>query len=60
MPILHHISANGQTCGSNAITFVGSMFSLEVTLTVSINLTGLLRFTLQKLVGVYKISVPNC
>ena len=34
MTILHHITANSQTCGSDAITFVGSISSLEVTLTV--------------------------
>ena len=38
MPILHHISANSPTCGSDAITFFGSMSSLEVTITVCHNL----------------------
>ena len=50
MPILHHISANSHTCGSDAITFVGPMSSLEVTLTVCLNL-GLLRFSLEKIGG---------
>ena len=44
MPILHHISANSHTCGSDAVTFAGSMSSSEVTLTVCHNL-GLLRFS---------------
>ena len=60
MPILHHISANRHTCGSDAITFVGSMSSLEVTLTVCHNL-GLLGFCLPKIGGgggVDKFSVP--
>ena len=43
--ILHHISDNSQTCGSDAKTFVGSMSSLEVTLTVC-RILGLLRFSL--------------
>ena len=59
MPILHHISANSHTCGSDAITFVGSMSSLEVTLTVCLNL-GLLGFCLPKIRGVDKFSVPTC
>ena len=59
MPILHHISANSHTCGSDAITFVESMSSLEVTLTVCHNV-GLLRFSLPKIGGLYKISVPTC
>ena len=28
MPILHHISANSHTCGTDAKTFAGSMNSL--------------------------------
>ena len=52
MPILHHISASSHTCGSDAITFVGSMSSLEVTL-------GLLGFCLLKIGGMYKIPVPT-
>ena len=58
MPILHHIRANSHTCGSDSITFVGSMSSLEVTLTVCHNL-GLLGFCLLKIGGVYKFSVPT-
>ena len=50
MPILHHISDNSHTCGSDALTFVGSMGSLEVTLTVCHNL-GLLGFCLPKIGG---------
>ena len=50
MPILHHISANGHTCGYDAIMFVGSMDSLEVTLTVCHNV-GLLGFCLPKIGG---------
>ena len=56
MPILHHISANSHTCGPDAITFAGSMSSLEVTLTVCHNL-GLLSFSLPKIGVMYKISV---
>ena len=50
MPILHHISANSHTCGSDVIMFVGSLSSLEVTLTVYRNL-GLLEFCLSKIGG---------
>ena len=50
MPILHPISANSHTCGSDAITFVVSMDSLEETLTVCHNL-GLLGFCLPKIGG---------
>ena len=50
MPILHQISANSHTCGSDAITFVGSMNSLEVTLTVCHNI-GLLGFRLPNIGG---------
>ena len=50
MPFLHHISANSHTCGCDAITFVGSMSSLEVTLTMCHNL-GLLSFSLPKILG---------
>ena len=61
MPILHHLSANSHTCGSDGITFVGSMNSLEVTLTVCHNL-GWLGFCLPKIGGggVDKFSVPTC
>ena len=61
MPILHHISANSHTCGSGAITFVGSMSTLEVTLSVCHNL-GLLTVLLSKNWGgvVYRFSVPTC
>ena len=56
MPILHHISANSHTCGCGGITFVGSMSSLEVTLTVCHNLE-LLRFSLPQIgKGVYKLG----
>ena len=34
MPLLRHIRANSHTCGYDAITFVESMNSLEVTLSV--------------------------
>ena len=53
MPILHHISANSHTCGSDAITFVGSMSSLEVALTVCYDL-GFHRFSLPKIGGCTK------
>ena len=59
MPILHQISANSHTCASDAITFVRSMSSLEVTLTVCPNL-GLLGFCLPKIGGLYRFSVPTC
>ena len=59
MPILHHISANSHTCGSDAKTFVGSMDSLELTLTVCHNL-GLLGFRLPKIGGMDRFSVPTC
>ena len=42
-----NISANSHTCGSDAITFVGSMSSLKVTLTVCYNF-GFLGFSLSK------------
>ena len=58
MPILHHISANSHTCGSDAITFVGSMDSLEVTLTVC-HILGLLGFCLPKIGGGGQIFGPN-
>ena len=45
--ILHHISANIHTGEYDAIKCVGSMYSLEVTLTVSNN-PGLLRFPFPK------------
>ena len=50
MPTLHHLSANSHTCGSDGITFVGSMNSLEVTLSVCHNL-GLLGFCFPKIGG---------
>ena len=50
MPILLQIRANSHTCGSDTITFVGSMSSLELTLTVCHNL-GLLGFCLPKMGG---------
>ena len=50
MPILHLISANSHTCGSDAIMFVGSMNGLELTLTVCHNL-GLLGLWLPKIGG---------
>ena len=58
MPILHHISANSNTFGYDAIMFVGSMSSLEATLTVYHNL-GLLGFRLPKIGGVGQIFGPN-
>ena len=58
MPILHHISAISHTCGSEAITFFGSMGNLEITLTVCHNL-GLLRFSLSKIGMIYEFSVPT-
>ena len=58
MQILHHISANSHTLGSDAIKFVGSMDSLEVTLTVCHNL-GLLGFGLPKIGGGGQIFGPN-
>ena len=59
MPRLDHTSANSQTCGPDVITFVESMSSLEVTLTVCHNL-GLLGFCLPKIGGLYRFSVPTC
>ena len=56
-PILHQLGANSHTCWSDSITFVGSISSLEVTLTACHNL-GLLKFSLAKMGGVHKISVP--
>ena len=50
MPILHHISANNCACEFDAITFVGSMNSLEDTVTVCHNLE-LLSFSLPKIGG---------
>ena len=57
MPILHKISAISHACGSDALTFVGSMSSLEVSLTVWHNLV-LLRFFILKMGGV-KYYCPN-
>ena len=59
MPILHHLSADSHTCGSDAITFVESMSSLDVNVTVCQNL-GLLGFCLPKIGGVYRFLVPTC
>ena len=50
MAIWHHINANSHTCGSDAITLIGFMSSLEVTLTVCHNF-WLLRFSLPKIGG---------
>ena len=58
MQILNHISDNSHTCGSNALTFVGSMSSLEVTLTECLNI-GCSGFPFQKSGGVQEISVPT-
>ena len=58
MPILHHISANSHNCGSDAITCVGSMDSLEVTLTVC-HILGLLGFCLPKIGGGGQIFGPD-
>ena len=57
MTILHHLSANNHTCGSDATTFVESMGSLKVTLAVCHNL-GLLGFCLPKMGG-GQIFGPN-
>ena len=51
MAILQHMNDNSHTCVSDAITFVGFMSSLELTLTVCHNL-GLLKFGLPKMGGV--------
>ena len=59
MPILHHISANSHTCGSDAITFVGSISSSEVTIAVCYNL-WLLGFCLPKIGEVNRFSVSTC
>ena len=56
MPILHHISTNSPTRGSDATKIAGSMSSSEVKLTVCQNLR-LFRFSLRK--NVYKISAPT-
>ena len=59
MPIWLQISANSHTCGSDAITVVGSMSSLEVNLTVC-HKHGFLGFCLPKIGGgVYRFSVPT-
>ena len=50
MPIFHYLSANSHTCGSDAISFVRSMSSLEVTL-IERQTLGLLGFCLQKIGG---------
>ena len=62
MTILHRISANSHNFGSDAITFVGSVNSWEVILTVCYNL-GFLWFSLPTNGGreyLYKISFPTC
>ena len=60
MSILHHISAYSHTCGFDAITFIGSTSSLEVTLTLCYDLSSS-GFPFQKSGGgLYKISAPNC
>ena len=51
---MHHISANSHTCGYDEIVFVESMSSLEVTLTLCLNL-GFLSFFLPKIGGCTKI-----
>ena len=58
MPSLHHRSANSHTCGYDATIFVGSMSSLEVTLTVCHNL-GFLGFCLPKIGEGVQIFGPN-
>ena len=58
MPIWHHINGNSHTCGSDAITFVVSMSSLEITITVCHNL-GLLRCSLPEIWGGVKNFGPN-
>ena len=50
MSFLYHISANSHTCGSDAITFVGSLSSSEVTLIIC-HILGLLGFWLPKIGG---------
>ena len=63
MQFLHYISANSHTCGSDAIAFVGSISSLEVTLTMCHNLR-LLGSCLPKIGGgggaLYRFSAPTC
>ena len=58
IPILNHISDNSHTRGSDALTFVGSVSSLEVTLTECHNLvcSG---FPFQKSGGVQQFPVPT-
>ena len=50
MPTLHHISVKSYICRSDAMTFVGSLKNLELTLTVGYN-RGLLWFSLPKIGG---------
>ena len=50
MPILHHIIVNGHNCGSDAMTFVGCMSSLDLILTVGYKF-GLLLFSLSEIGG---------
>ena len=50
MSVLHHISTYSHTCGSDAITFIGSTSSLEVTRTLCYDL-GLLGFSIPKIGG---------
>ena len=58
MFILHHVSANSQFCGSDAISFVESTIILEVTLSVCHDF-GLLRFSLFKNRWVVQNFGPN-
>ena len=46
MPIVHNINAKSHTSGFDAVTFVGSMVSLKVTITACFNVR--LRFFLLK------------
>ena len=57
MPILHYISANSDTCGATARTFVEPMNSLEVTLNRRYNLR-FLRFSLPQIGDVQNFG-PN-
>ena len=56
MPSLYHISGSRHTCGYDAITFVGLMDSLGVTLTLYYIL-GLLKYSVPK-IGCVQIFVP--
>ena len=57
MPTSHQIGANSHTCGSDAVTFAGSMGSLEVTLNVC-HTFGSSGFPFQKSGGVQYFG-PN-